>query len=223
MRGTHPLLSVSTVSEAILLAASIILNQESMVLLGLRLLHSPTVSGNRRLPRQARRPLHRLGTLALRRGSARVGPRGIGAGLSPQVSRRKVSAGARTLRALSPRQLFRSPRPSREARAWLPPFSGRPLCSRRGLRHHSRPWLQVGGGAAGLHSRQAARSGLRLAPGPRPEPSRAARQSAARSPCSEEGRPGLARLPGVFRPAPPELENQACAMFRTMATPPHFR
>ncbi|KAJ1174613.1 hypothetical protein NDU88_006433 [Pleurodeles waltl] len=85
-----------------------------MVLPGLRQLHSPTVSGKRSqsplwahpqgatpggqhppqrlsrwLPRLVRRPPRRLSTLVLRRGSARVGPRGIRAVLAPQAPQKE--------------------------------------------------------------------------------------------------------------------------------------
>ncbi|KAJ1120239.1 hypothetical protein NDU88_008413 [Pleurodeles waltl] len=76
------------------------------------------------------------------------------------------------------------------------------------------------GGAARLSPQRDKQHDPPLAPGLRWGPNRASRRSTAGSPHSVSRRPGPARWEGLIRQAPPELENQASAMFRTLAMPP---
>ncbi|KAJ1171571.1 hypothetical protein NDU88_003432 [Pleurodeles waltl] len=182
----------------------------------------PTLCLSRRLPQQARRPPHRPSTSALRRASARGSAR-TQRNQSCARSTGPQKEGVRWGRdPKGPQPPPGVPGPSTQQRGpgvvaavrgpptLFPPRPVSPLAAaapsrRRGLR----PPLTLGDPIW-----SAARAGTTAG-------AQLRRPSACRSaPALRSRRPWLVRLSGFFRPAPPELENQACAMFRTMAMPP---
>ncbi|KAJ1117980.1 hypothetical protein NDU88_006175 [Pleurodeles waltl] len=178
----------------------------------------------RRPPRGARGPQRRSVFLVPHPGLAqrsRVGPSKTRAAPASPTLEGKCSLGRGPTRAPSPRRPLRHLQRGRETRTRSPPHTGRPLCTHGGPQLHPRLRLQARGGDASLLSRQSARLGPPLPTGPQRRLSRVLGWSSAQHPRSKEGRPRLARFSGVLPSAPPERDIQTCAMFRTMATPPH--
>ncbi|KAJ1154349.1 hypothetical protein NDU88_007101 [Pleurodeles waltl] len=159
----------------------------------------------RRSPRQARRPDRRLKSPMFHRDSApcaQASPGGIRAVLAPPAPTRKESIWARTHQgpqpppgAPGPSTQQRDPNAPAAERGPLTLLSMRPAfppedpSKRRGRR----PPLASGG-----RTRFVACPGTAAESRPRRPP--------VRRPRSEEERLALERFPGVFRPAPPELD-----------------
>ncbi|KAJ1098420.1 hypothetical protein NDU88_003531 [Pleurodeles waltl] len=100
-----------------------------------------------------------------------------------------------------------------------PLFSGRPPPNRVCPRLNARPQLQPRVRAAGLHPHGRARSTRQHTVGSPRGPDHARYRPPVQHLCADPDRPGKGVFFLVFQPAPPERENQACAISGFLATP----